>query len=127
MLMARNVHMSTCSPGVNSDGFMNMSPVSTSGRQPLALTFAATESEHPASATTGHSVRNAEYERVATVLAVRALARRLSGSARAGARHGLSAAPWPSRLAPRTRRFTLVSAEGTLGRSYDPLGRLFRI
>jgi len=61
MLMARNVHMSTCSPGANSDGFMNMSPVSTSGRQTLALTFAATESEHPASATTGHSVHNADY------------------------------------------------------------------
>ena len=24
MLMARNVHMSTCSPGANSDGFMNV-------------------------------------------------------------------------------------------------------
>jgi WD domain, G-beta repeat len=39
MLMARNVHTSTCSPttsGVGSDGFMNMSPVSTSGRQSLA-------------------------------------------------------------------------------------------
>ena len=60
MLMARNVHMSTCSPRTNSDGVMNMSPVSSSGRQPLALTFAATESEHLASATTGHSVHNAD-------------------------------------------------------------------
>ena len=51
------------------------------------------------------SLPSAEYERVATVLAVRALAHRLSGSAHAGARHGLSAAPWPSPLAPRTRRF----------------------
>jgi hypothetical protein len=34
--------------GVSSDGFMNMSPASTSGRQPLAWTFAVTQSEHPA-------------------------------------------------------------------------------
>ena len=39
------------------------------------------------------------------VLAVRALAHRLSGSVHAGARHGLSTAPWPSPLAPQTRRF----------------------
>lgn len=36
MLMARNVHTSTRSPGAGSDGFMNISPVSTSGRQPLS-------------------------------------------------------------------------------------------
>ena len=36
MVMARNVHTSIRSPGVGSDGFMNMSPVSTSERQPLA-------------------------------------------------------------------------------------------
>ena len=71
MLMARNVHMSTCSPGANSDGFMNMSPVSTSGRQTLALTFAATESEHPASATTGHSVHNADSARLTRQLTYR--------------------------------------------------------
>jgi hypothetical protein len=43
-------------PGADNDGFMNMSPVSTCGRQPSAGTLAVTESEHPTSATTRRPV-----------------------------------------------------------------------
>jgi hypothetical protein len=53
MLKARNGHTSTPSlahtPWCDSDGFVKMSHVSTSGRKLLAGTLAVTQSEHPAS------------------------------------------------------------------------------
>jgi hypothetical protein len=72
-------------PPCDSDGFMNMSNASTSGRQPLAWTLAATESEHPPSATTRHSAHNAEYLRLAAIRDWRRVAHISAGS---GSRRG---------------------------------------
>ena len=58
ILMARKVHTSTCSPARSRCGrrrFHECVAISTSERQPLARRLAATESERPLGATTGHS------------------------------------------------------------------------
>jgi hypothetical protein len=85
MLLARNGHTSTPSlvrtPQCESDGSMNMSNASKSGRQPSAWTLAATESEHPSSTTTRHSAHN-EYALIHPVPSGADVARRLSVMAR---------------------------------------------